>query len=1093
MVSFGTTSAFGIGRSRASMSSASSRDQNRAPSRGPRASSVGAKKRQKRSTLSSIPSTSSGSSGSSNPSNKSNTTATSNSTSNSTSTSASDEETNIHVYVRCRARNEREIKENSGVVVSTLGHNGKDVILQTGPMAVSSKTYSFDRVFGPESDQEMVFEGIAENILNEMLEGYNCTIFAYGQTGTGKTYTMSGDISQTIAGERVSDSAGIIPRTLTYLFKQLESMTSEFSVKLSFIELYNEELRDLLAPQGNDERKVRIFDDTSKKQTIVQGMEEIFIKSAAEGFQVLNDGSIKRQVAATNCNDHSSRSHSVFTITVHIKEVNPSGEECLRVGKLNLVDLAGSENINRSGAENKRAREAGIINQSLLTLGRVINCLVDRTAHIPYRESKLTRLLQDSLGGRTKTCIIATISPAKASLDETLSTLEYANRAKSIKNKPQVNQQMSKKLLIKEYILEIERLKQALTASRSKNGIYLTEENYKEITEESESRRILAEEQRLRLEVLETKIKQTRESFESQTKELESVKNQIEIKESELFELDSKLSITETSLQNKKLELNDEIIIKEAHEKTEKEMDLLIEKLFNLQKEMNNELNLSKNLIKKREEIEIKSQIELNLTKDKICHKSIAIENGIQSLLNHSLDFENEINGNLDSFLKTQQDHFQNVSNDLLIKNDEFKKDVNKTLDTLDESKLQLNNTISGVKDLKESIKNNIGVGLQDLKINAEKLAVTVTTDMEDIRIQAKESYNTLSENFKSVINTLEKQLSSQANEIINLKEKLTEANNKNKQLVIQRREEFEQIRKEEEQKSQNDKKLLLQQMISMVEESDLKREERLSKRFKDIDGNMLKIASNIDEVTSVYSNASNSWIEKHNDYARELIEQKTTIENNSQIAFSKSDTTLEKVQKQVSKSIVDSGKGVDKQIEALEDKMQCLDEYAKNIENVNEEQHNQYVTSLNPIREGINQNCKRTSEEMLKSNDIMEKYLPLFKDSIHGHISTIDTFSEHAINRVKNINNTIKGTQYFKDENSTPTFRSFKIPLKVPRTKPRSQLISQHDILRLNSETRTPLSNLDLNTEPVHLLKQGDKQIMPIAIPDDSPDVIKH
>jgi kinesin family member 11 len=155
---------------------------------------------------------------------------------------------------------------------------------------------------------------------------------------------------------------------------------------------------------------------------------------------------------------NDSRSHTVFTITVHLKETT-EGEDMLRVGKLNLVDLAGSESIGRSGAADKRAREAGIINQSLLTLGRVINALVERSQHVPYRESKLTRLLQDSLGGRTKTCIIATVSPAKVNFDETLSTLDYANKAKSIHNKPQVNQMMTKKALIKEYVEMIERLK----------------------------------------------------------------------------------------------------------------------------------------------------------------------------------------------------------------------------------------------------------------------------------------------------------------------------------------------------------------------------------------------------------------------------------------------------------------------------------------------------------------------------------------------------------------------------------------------------------------------------------------------------------
>merc|ERR1719447_2382838 len=164
-----------------------------------------------------------------------------------------------------------------------------------------------------------------------------------------------------------------------------------------------------------------------------------------------------------------------------MKENNINGEEFLKTGKLNLVDLAGSENIGRSGAVEKRAREAGTINQSLLTLGRVISSLVENTPHVPYRESKLTRLLKDSLGGHTKTSIIATISPAACNLEETLSTLDYASRAKCIKNKPEVNQKLTKKALIKEYTEQIEKLKKDLYAAREKNGIFLSEENFQEM------------------------------------------------------------------------------------------------------------------------------------------------------------------------------------------------------------------------------------------------------------------------------------------------------------------------------------------------------------------------------------------------------------------------------------------------------------------------------------------------------------------------------------------------------------------------------------------------------------------------------------
>lgn len=428
-------------------------------------------------------------------------------------------ETNIQVVVRCRGRSDREIREKSPIVISTSGARGKEVHVKSAALdSLSRKTYTFDGVFGPEGDQAMVYEDVVSPILAEVLMGYNCTIFAYGQTGTGKTYTMEGDL--TVRGGTYTEGAGIIPRTLYRLFQTLETAGTEFSVRVSFIELYNEELRDLLMP-SEGQRPLKIFEDSSKKGVTIQGLDEHLVNSAADGIKLLQSGSNRRSSAATKCNDQSSRSHSVFSITVHIKETNSQGEDLLKVGKLNLVDLAGSENILRSGAQDKRAREAGMINQSLLTLGRVINALVERSPHIPYRESKLTRMLQDSLGGKTKTCVIATISATNINIEETMSTLDYANRAKNIRNKPEVNQRMTKQALIKEYQAEIERLRADLLASREKNGIYLTHETYKSLMEENESRKTQVDELRRQIENGATNIGEFQGSIQGHTRTMQ--------------------------------------------------------------------------------------------------------------------------------------------------------------------------------------------------------------------------------------------------------------------------------------------------------------------------------------------------------------------------------------------------------------------------------------------------------------------------------------------------------------------------------------------------------------------------------------------
>nr|XP_009409541.1 PREDICTED: kinesin-like protein KIN-5A [Musa acuminata subsp. malaccensis] len=415
---------------------------------------------------------------------------------------------NVQVLLRCRPLSEEEMRMNTPVVISCNEHRREVSAVQNIANKQIDRTFMFDKVFGPTSKQKDLFDQAISPIVHEVLEGYNCTIFAYGQTGTGKTYTMEGG-RKAKNGDFASD-AGVIPRAVRQIFDTLEAQCAEYSMKVTFLELYNEEITDLLA---QDESK--LSDDKSKKPialmedgkggVFVRGLEEEVVYTASEIYKILDKGSTKRRTAETLLNKQSSRSHSIFSITIHIKECTPEGEEMIKCGKLNLVDLAGSENISRSGARDGRAREAGEINKSLLTLGRVINALVEHSGHIPYRDSKLTRLLRDSLGGKTKTCIIATISPSIYCLEETLSTLDYAHRAKNIKNKPEVNQKMLKSAMIKDLCAEIDRLKQEVFAAREKHGIYIPRDRF--LIEEAEKKAMTEKIEHLELD-LDSKDKQ---------------------------------------------------------------------------------------------------------------------------------------------------------------------------------------------------------------------------------------------------------------------------------------------------------------------------------------------------------------------------------------------------------------------------------------------------------------------------------------------------------------------------------------------------------------------------------------------------------
>lgn len=295
--------------------------------------------------------------------------------------------------------------------------------------------FTFDHVFGEECSQETVFENVALPVVQDIMAGYNATIFAYGQTSSGKTYTMEG------ANIDHPELQGIIPRTATEIFNNVlnadENM--EFIVKVSYIEIYMERIRDLLDPYKS-KVNLQVRED-AQRGIFVEGMTEMCVTSDEELLATMRAGAANRAVAATGMNEGSSRSHSVFMVTLFQRNLE---NQATKAGKLYLVDLAGSEMVRKTGATGRQLEEAKTINKSLSALGMVINALTDsHITHVPYRDSKLTRILQESLGGNSRTNLIINVSPSSFNASETISTIRFGMRAKSIKNKAVVNEQRS--------------------------------------------------------------------------------------------------------------------------------------------------------------------------------------------------------------------------------------------------------------------------------------------------------------------------------------------------------------------------------------------------------------------------------------------------------------------------------------------------------------------------------------------------------------------------------------------------------------------------------------------------------------------------
>uniref|UniRef100_H2ZLU2 Kinesin-like protein n=1 Tax=Ciona savignyi TaxID=51511 RepID=H2ZLU2_CIOSA len=454
----------------------------------------------------------------------------------------------VKVVVRCRPLNQKEIEGNHESVVSMDVKTGQVQIKNPKAPLDPPKSFTFDAIYDWNCTQSDIFEETFHPLLDSVLNGFNGTIFAYGQTGTGKTFTMEGCVRSD------QELRGAIPRSFEHVYKHIaRTKDQQYLVRASYLEIYQEDIRDLLSKDQSKRLELKERPDTG---VYVKDLLSFVTKSVKEIEHVMNVGNQNRSVGATNMNEHSSRSHAIFVITIECSEDGLDGKNHIRVGKLNLVDLAGSERQTKSGATGERLKEATKINLSLSALGNVISSLVDGRGHIPYRDSKLTRLLQDSLGGNAKTVMVANIGPASYNSDETLTTLRYANRAKNIQNKPKINED-PKDALLREFQEEIAKLKANL-ASKSHGGGKKRRRTRRnedgEIVEESESDDgdDDEEEQQAKMETEKNRILQDKNMAEEerarllqeQQAKLEELKRQHDAKE----ELNAKIKAMQSKL-----------------------------------------------------------------------------------------------------------------------------------------------------------------------------------------------------------------------------------------------------------------------------------------------------------------------------------------------------------------------------------------------------------------------------------------------------------------------------------------------------------------------------------------------------------------
>ncbi|OLN84318.1 Kinesin-like protein bimC [Colletotrichum chlorophyti] len=958
------------------------------------------------------------------------------------------QDTNINVVVRCRGRNEREVRENSAVVVAADSTKGKDINLSLGANALSNKTYNFDRVFSAAADQTMVFDDVVRPILDEMLAGFNCTIFAYGQTGTGKTYTMSGDMTETLG--LLSDDAGIIPRVLQALFNKLEVDDTESCVKCSFIELYNEELRDLISVEEGP--KLKIFDDTSRRghaTTVVQGMEERHIRNASEGIKVLQDGSLKRQVAATKCNDLSSRSHTVFTITAYVrKKSEEGGEDYVSAGKLNLVDLAGSENIQRSGAENKRAAEAGLINKSLLTLGRVINALVDKNQHIPYRESKLTRLLQDSLGGQTKTCIIATISPAKSNLEETISTLDYAFRAKNIRNKPQVNAMINKKMLLRDMATEIERLKSELITTRQRNGVYLSNEAYEEMTAQSESRRIVMEEQAAKMETLEGNLKNKVQELFALTSSFMGLKKDHEGTKAELDETQGVLEQTEVVLKATRKSLAEETYLRKAHQETEQKLaEVGGELIATLQKTVHDVDGLrAKN--KRKSDLQSINRSAWVTAQAEVSEVTNLVEERVQNFQEKQRQSISGISERMNAFVSEELKNLSSTQKFLDEQLESFAESRRELLEQKEKSKDEMDDVLEEIKVVRDTVKERVGESLEAIAAAAERIAADVLNELDTFHNQLHSSYNSLGQDFKSMLEDLVKHITEQRSESNRLRQQLQSATDTITEQNANISAQIRQVLDEERKQAAQDRQNLLAQITTLVNAQAETQETRMAEKAAQLQKSVLDSNVSLQGNMAQYSEDMDSWDTKEGQLLDEVAKSRDMIKKKLQDDWNSANDQSTAIQATTKSVHAETVRVVDEQLKDLDVQMEALDDFVTRARSENASHHERHAESMLALSSTVEASFDNISDHFKTTFDRVKDLGGEMETETEEMQQSLDPLTQQLSRPLAALREDIESTniQEYRPTGETPMKVQYQYPTDLPRTEDHETLIAELD-----------------------------------------------
>jgi kinesin family protein 11 len=653
------------------------------------------------------------------------------------------------------------------------------------------------------------------------------------------------------------------------------------------------------------------------------------------------------------------------------------------------------------------------------------------------RESKLTRLLQDSLGGRTKTCIIATVSPAKSNLEETISTLDYAFRAKNIRNKPQVNQMISKKTLLREYTEEIQKLKSELIATRHRNGVYLTTEAFEQLSGENESRRILSEEQKTKIEMMENNLRNKVHELFALTTSFGSLKKDNEGTKMVLEETKAALEKAETALTTTKRDLTEEVRVREAHQATEEELNRIGGQLLTTIDRTVQDVDGLHSKLDREAALSASNRTRWHSSQAQVSEVTRTVQASVAAFQSQQSELATELAQKMDRFVEEEmrmlaasEKCLQEGGGTLAASREEICEQTSRSRD-------DMNKVLGEIKILREEVKTRVGEGLNGLSAAAERISAEVVSELSGFHAQLQDSYNALGQNCTAIFDDLTQRLREQKAEADSLRRELSAASAVAMTATAAASAQLETVLAQEREQAAIDRAQLLAQIGSLINATGQVQDERLTGKVQAVQEDMCATKARFENAQASSDEWMNIWCLGEDRLVEDLSESREALRNTLTRDQTSAADRTRSIQDTAHFIHAETIQIVDTQMKDISTQMQALDSFVTRARQQNGMHHETHMRSLEELSSTVQVSYSTVAQDLYRAYDRVEGFgeeVALNASALRHGLTPLDTTVQEPLSSLREEITSTKMEDY-QATGTTPKKTSYEHPTVLPRT----------------------------------------------------------